>query len=267
MSYAPFAAGKIASPNCYSGRSTRICKFTPHHMAAAVSAATCGTWFQNPDRQASSNYGIGMDGELICYVEDEDTAWTSSSYWNDTRAITVEVANTPEGVWNDTWEVSDAAWETLVRLGVYVCSKYGFRLEYTGDEYGTLTEHNMFAATGCPGPYLHARMNLLAETVNAILDGGGDMSTASDVWEYNWENTAPMGNMYNCNIAQYKGIADLLDKVNALTTKVNALSAKVDKITAGGVDTAAVAAAVVAKMDYSKMAKSVNDDAAKRMQA
>lgn len=234
MSYAPFAAGKIASPNHYSGRSTSICKFTPHHMAAAVSAATCGTWFQNPDRQASSNYGIGMDGELICYVEDEDTAWTSSSYWNDTRAITVEVANTPSGVWNDTWEVSDAAWETLVRLGVYVCSKYGFRLEYTGDEYGTLTEHRMFAATGCPGPYLHARMGLLEEVVNSILDGGGDMATAEEVWAYT--NKALEGNK-----DAYQILRDTRDA--ALRAEAAA-----KKATTGGVDVDAIAEAVANKI-------------------
>ena len=234
MSYAPFAAGKIASPNYYSGRSTNICKFTPHHMAAAVSAATCGTWFQNPDRQASSNYGIGMDGELICYVEDEDTAWTSSSYWNDTRAITVEVANTPSGVWNDTWEVSDAAWETLVRLGVYVCSKYGFRLEYTGDEYGTLTEHNMFAPTGCPGPYLHARMGLLEEVVNSILDEGGDMISAEDVWAYT--NKALEGNK-DC----YQILRDTRDA--ALRAEAAA-----KKATTGGVDVDAIAEAVANKI-------------------
>ena len=46
----------------------------------------------------------------------------------------------------------------------------------------------------------------------------------------------------------------MLDKVNALTTKVNALSSKIDKMTTGNVD-------------YAKLAKAVNDDAAKRMQA
>ena len=70
------------------------------------------------------------------------------------------------------------------------------------------------------------------------------MATPAEVWEYDWEGTAPMGNMYNCNIAQYKGIADLLNKVEALTAKVNALTGKVDKISVGGVDTKAVAKAV-----------------------
>ena len=45
-----------------------ICKITPHHMAGVLSAEECGRIFQNPSRQASSNYGIGNDGEIACYV-------------------------------------------------------------------------------------------------------------------------------------------------------------------------------------------------------
>ena len=52
-----------------------------------------------------------------------------------------------------------------------VCKRYGFRLNYTGDSTGSLTEHRMFAATSCPGPYLHSKMPQLAQEVNARLDG------------------------------------------------------------------------------------------------
>lgn len=70
--------------------------------------------------------------------------------------------------------------------------------------------------------------------VNAICNGidgteGDDMATAEDVWGYDWENTAPQGNMYNCNVAIYK-------MVESMERKLDALSAKVDKIQVGGVD-------------------------------
>ena len=159
------------SPNRYYGRAYDVRKITPHHMAGALSIEGCASVFDNPNRQASSNYGIGGDGRIACYVDEDDAAWTSSSWENDNQAITIEVANTPEGVRNETWEVSDEAWDALVRLCVDICQRYGFRLDYTGGPDGSLTEHRMFAATGCPGPYLHARMGELADTVNAILDG------------------------------------------------------------------------------------------------
>ena len=72
-----------------------------------------------------------------------------------------------------------------------------------------------------------------------------DMATAEEVWGYDWENTAPQGNMYNCNVAIYK-------MVESMERKVDALSAKVDKLSMGSID-------------YAKLAKAVNDDAAKRM--
>ena len=73
-----------------------------------------------------------------------------------------------------------------------------------------------------------------------------DMRPA-DVWEYNWEGSAPGGNMYNC-------VLGINSKLDELTKKVNTLQAEVKKIKVGGVDIAAVA-------------KAVNDDTAKRMKS
>jgi N-acetyl-anhydromuramyl-L-alanine amidase AmpD len=145
-----------------------ICKITPHHMAGVLTAEECGNIFQNPNRQASSNYGIGVDGEIACYVGEENRAWTSSSAWNDCQAITIEVSNCDVG---DDWPISDESWDSLVNLCVDICRRYDFRLDYTGDKYGSLTRHNMFANTNCPGPYLQSRLDYLADEVNRILDG------------------------------------------------------------------------------------------------
>lgn len=157
------------SNNYAQGRSGyKICKFTPHHMAGILTAEQCGKIFQNPTRKASSNYGIGNDGTIACYVEEENRAYTSSSKSNDCQAITVEVSNCEVG---GEWKISDAAWNSLVALAVDVCQRYNFRLEYDGTKNGSLTRHNMFAPTNCPGPYLQSRFSELAETVNKILDG------------------------------------------------------------------------------------------------
>ena len=156
----------IESPNHSNGRNgERVRKFTPHYMGGDCSVETCGEIFKPTSRQASSNYGIGSDGRVACYVDEDDRAWTSSSGWNDRKAITVEVANKPDG------SITDAAWASLVALAADVCRRHGFRLEYTGDRYGTLTEHRMFADTDCPGEWLHANMERLASAVNAALDG------------------------------------------------------------------------------------------------
>ena len=160
-----------ASTNNYTQgrRGYKICKITPHHMAGRLSAQRCGELFQNPNRQASSNYGIGYDGEIACYVDEENRAWTSSNRANDCQAITIEVSNSSTG---GDWLIPDAAWNSLVNLCVDICKRYGFRLTYDGTPNGSLTRHNMFANTNCPGPYLQGRFPELVQVVNSRLDGG-----------------------------------------------------------------------------------------------
>lgn len=137
----------IESPNHYNVRTAKICKFTPHHMAGILTAERCAEIFKNPKRNASSNYCIGNDGEIICCVDENNGAWTSSSKWNDNQAITVEVSNCEIG---GEWRVSDKAWNSLVNLAVDVCRRYNFRLVYDGTPNGSLTEHRMYVPTSCP---------------------------------------------------------------------------------------------------------------------
>lgn len=150
-------------------RGCKIRKITPHHMAGKLTAKRCGELFQNPNRGASSNYGIGYNGEIICYVDEDNRAYTSSSRANDCEAITIEVANSSTG---GDWPISESSWTSLVNLCVDICQRHNFRLVYDGTPNGSLTRHNMFTATSCPGPYLQSRFDELARVVNERLDGG-----------------------------------------------------------------------------------------------
>lgn len=174
------------SSNYTKGRNGySICKFTPHMMAGILSGKQCAVnVFGNPGRNASANYCIGNDGDLVCNVEEENRAWTSSNRTNDYQAITVEVSNCEYG---GQWKVSDAAWNKLVELAVDVCRRYNFRLHYDGTSNGSLTTHNMFANTDCPGPYMLSKMNELANTVNTILDGGTPTPKPTPSTEYTFE--------------------------------------------------------------------------------
>nr|DAY48113.1 MAG TPA: N-acetylmuramoyl-L-alanine amidase [Caudoviricetes sp.] len=171
MSYSNLTSAYLpaSSRNYTQGRrGYKICKITPHHMAGRLTAAQCANIFKNPARQASSNYGIGYNGEIACYVDEENRAWTSSNRANDCQAITIEVANSSTG---GDWPISDASWNALVKLCVDICKRHNFRLEYDGTPNGSLTRHDMFANTNCPGPYLKSRLPELARVVNAKLDG------------------------------------------------------------------------------------------------
>lgn len=151
----------------------RVCKITPHHMAVKWTGERCAQSFDAYGRNASANYCIGYDGEIVGCVDENDRSWCSASGWNDRKAITIEVSNSSTG---GDWPISQKSWDSLVRLCADICRRYGFRLDYDGTRNGTLTEHQMYAATNCPGPYLHARMGELARQVNALLDSGAEPS-------------------------------------------------------------------------------------------
>ena len=138
MSYSPLTNKYIpaSTSNYTKGRSGQtIRKITWHHMAGNLSIEACGGLWQNPSRRASSNYGIGTDGRIGCYVQEEDRSWCSSSASNDNQAITIEIANCGG---EPNWPVSDAAIESAIRLTVDICQRRGIKqLSWTGNANGT----------------------------------------------------------------------------------------------------------------------------------
>lgn len=167
MTVSSLSSVSIISPNTSGLRTAHISKVTVHHMAGDLTVEQCGSIFKSASRQASSNYGVGSDGRIGCYLEEEYHPWTSSSYWNDDRAITLEVADYNLG----DWSPSKAAYQSTVLLCADICSRYGIEPEYTGDEYGTFTEHRMFAATSCPGDWWHAKMPEFVKDVKEAMRG------------------------------------------------------------------------------------------------
>ena len=70
----------------------------------------CAKLFQKATRNASANYCIGVKGDIVCNVEEENRAWTSSSKWNDCQAITIEVSNSKA---SGDYPISDASWKSF----------------------------------------------------------------------------------------------------------------------------------------------------------
>lgn len=171
MGYSALTNAAIMSPNHSGSRYNSISKITIHHMAGNLSIETCGNVFLNPNRQASSNYGIGSDGRIACYVDEENHPWTSANWENDDRAITIEVANSETG---GDWPISQEAYASLIRLCADICNRYGIYPYYDGTPSATLTEHCMFVATNCPGPTIHAMQvnHVIENDIRAAMVGG-----------------------------------------------------------------------------------------------
>ena len=163
----PLVNFTLISPNNNNPRNQPIRKITIHHVAGVISVEALGNIFADANRQGSSNYGIGSDGRVGLYVEEANRAWTSGSSANDNQAITIEVSNSAVG---DPWPVSDLVLAKLIDLCADICIRNNIpQLIYDGTPDGTLTRHNMFAATECPGPYLQGKFPYIADEVNKRL--------------------------------------------------------------------------------------------------
>ena len=75
------------SPNHSGLRTYSIDRITPHCVVGQCSVETLGNIFLPTSRQASCNYGIGVDGRVGMYVEEKNRSWCSSSSANDQRAV------------------------------------------------------------------------------------------------------------------------------------------------------------------------------------
>lgn len=174
MSNSPLVSYTKLSPNHSGKRKHAIDTISIHCMAGNLSVERCGELFQNKERQASSNYGIGSDGRIGLYVDEANRSRCTSSASNDNRAVTIEVANT---VAKDPWPVSDAAYKSLIDLLVDICQRNGIpRLLWKGDknlvgqvDRQNMTVHRWFAAKACPGDWLYSRHGQIADEVNAKL--------------------------------------------------------------------------------------------------
>ena len=68
MSNSPLVSYTKLSPNHSGKRKHAIDTISIHCMAGNLSVERCGELFQNKERQASSNYGIGSDGRIGLYA-------------------------------------------------------------------------------------------------------------------------------------------------------------------------------------------------------
>ncbi len=162
------------SPNRTSPRNHKIDTITIHCVVGQCSVETLGNIFAPTSRQASSNYGVGVDGRIGMYVEEKDRSWCSSSAANDNRAITIEVASDT----TEPYAVNDKAYAALLDLVTDICRRNGIKKlvwstkknERVNHLNGcNMTVHRDYANKSCPGNYLYERQGAIAAEVNKRL--------------------------------------------------------------------------------------------------
>lgn len=162
------------SPNKTSPRNHAIDTITIHCVVGQCSVETLGSIFAPTSRQASSNYGVGVDGRIGMYVEEKDRSWCSSNAANDNRAITIEVASDT----THPYAVNEKAYAALIDLVTDICRRNGIKKlvwstnknERVNHLNGcNMTVHRDYANKSCPGDYLYERHGAIAAEVNKRL--------------------------------------------------------------------------------------------------
>lgn len=177
MSNSALVSYTALSPNHSGKRTMAIDRITPHCVVGQCSVERLGEIFAPTSKQASSNYGIGFDGRVALYVDENNRSWCSSSNANDQRAVTIECASDTTA----PYAFNDAVYKSLVELCIDICKRNGKNcLLWLGDKDKTLnyspksnemvlTVHRWFANKSCPGDWLYNRLGELAASVTAAL--------------------------------------------------------------------------------------------------
>lgn len=148
--------------NYTDGRNTKISEITLHHMAGVLTAKECGAIFQKKGRKASSNYGIGKNGEIALYVEEKDTSWCNSNWNSNCRSVTIEISNSKT---SGNYPVSAKVLKSTINLVADIVRRNNLGKLVKGKN---LTWHRMYANTNCPGEYLLSKMDYIVDEVNKL---------------------------------------------------------------------------------------------------
>lgn len=179
MSNSPLVDYVKLSPNNSGKRTHAIDRITPHCVVGQVSVERLGEIFEKPSRNASCNYGIGVDGRVALIVDEDKRSWCSSSNANDQRAVTIECASDN----TSPYAFKDVVYKKLIVLCTDICKRNGkTKLLWFGDKDKSLsynpksdemvlTVHRWFANKSCPGDWMFARMGDLAAEVTNRLGG------------------------------------------------------------------------------------------------
>lgn len=101
----------------YQKRS-KTTKIAVHYIGnPGTSAEANRNYFNNNDNDVSSNYIIGLNGEIICCIPDEEVAWCTCQA--NSYSISIENCHP-----DSTGKFNDKTYKSLVELCAYLCKKY-----------------------------------------------------------------------------------------------------------------------------------------------
>ena len=241
----------------------RIRGVTVHHMAGNLSIEQCrSVWANNP---TSAHYAVQADGRIGQMVDDADTAWACGNWDANLETISVEFANDRFG----PWTVGAKALDAGAHLVAALCRCYGLGRPQWMDN---VFPHRHWSPTQCPGELAGSQNAELMRLCGGWYDymagaasaPGGDDMLRDENLNKPGGGTVPADQALAWGYYYAKCAKEYLDEMSGQVEEMA-------KRMAAPVSPEAVAKALMENgglkvdIDYEKLAKAVNDDAARRM--
>ncbi len=257
-----------------SGRQGRgITGVTVHHMAGDLTVGQCfDLWSRSG---TSAHYAVQADGTIGQLVDDADTAWACGDWEANLATISVEHANDRFG----PWTVGAKALDAGAHLVAALCRYYGLgRPRWLVNVF----PHRHWSATACPGELYGSQKDGYMSRCQEWYDymtGAGAAPEGDDDMRLMEQNVVTRGGS-NVNAGQAVGwgyayakdaseaTERIEGKMDALEKKMAALAPDRERVRLdyGAIaDELAKRGGLKVDIDYERLAKAVNDDAAKRM--
>lgn len=171
----------IGSPNHYNGRNGHnITHITLHIMVGHL--AGTDSVFQRPGG-ASAHYGIGADGTIHQYVNENDGSWSDANYASNNSTISIEHEGGMDGI-----PCTQACMDTSAQLCADIARRQGWtHLRHDGLK-GNIWLHREIPGTdhaGCPDLAPNGLdVQYVINKANQLLKNGDNMTNAQDIWDY-----------------------------------------------------------------------------------
>lgn len=170
----------IGSPNHYQGRNGYdITHITLHIMVGHLTGTD--SVFQHPTG-ASAHYGIGADGTIHQYVNENNGSWSDANYASNNSTISIEHEGGMNGI-----PCTQACMDASAKLCADIARRHGWTHLWHDGLNGNIWLHREIPGTdhaGCPDLAPNSLdVNYVINKANQLLQGENDMS-AEDVWNF-----------------------------------------------------------------------------------
>lgn len=137
----------VFTPNHYNGRNGyTVDHITLHIMVGTLSGTD--TVFMNPNYRASSHYGIGGNGDIHQYVDEDNGSWADGDMASDCSGITIEHEGGSPSI-----RCTDACVEASAQLCADISRRYNLGFLKHDGLNGNVYLHREVPGTdhaGCP---------------------------------------------------------------------------------------------------------------------